>query len=404
MSSHRKRSHKHSSRHEDTGSSGGETSSSRSSKRQKTSSSDQNQMESVFSTLKAIQDAISKTNERISAIETNIESFPPNHMATENNDILSIQAEDDRDLDDDLYINDQEEAQSLLNSAIKPPSSAIKPPNSADKPPNSADKPQNVTTKSPNQGSGPPKPENTEVEDEMYDPGAALSSWEPSKVLSTFLDKHFRKKLSHDQVSEILDNFSVPSLDCLKVPSLDTSVVNQINSPQIKKFVQNRDKDLCLAQKALLNTTGPLCCLHDALSSGKEVSSDEVKNILEQALCLLGSSNYLLSTVRRKRVLATINKEKVNLADEALPNAKTMLFGEDFPTLASKQAELSRGLAKNLSAPSKNQQTNRKPSFKDNQRFRQTQSRGFSKYQNTRTKNYRPFRPSKGTNRESADS
>ena len=53
--------------------------------------------------------------------------------------------------------------------------------------------------------------------------------------------------------------------------------------------------------------------------------------------------------LRRKKVLANVNKEKINLADQPLPNAKRFLFGEDFPSIASKQAELSRDLAINLS-------------------------------------------------------
>ena len=61
--------------------------------------------------------------------------------------------------------------------------------------------------------------------------------------------------------------------------------------------------------------------------------------------------------LRRKKVLANINKEKISLADQPLPNAKRFLFGEDFPTVASKQAELSRGLAKNLSNSQKPKQT-----------------------------------------------
>ena len=36
------------------------------------------------------------------------------------------------------------------------------------------------------------------------------------------------------------------------------------------------------------------------------------------------------------------------MATQPLPNAKKWLFGDDFPSIASKEAELSRGLAKNL--------------------------------------------------------
>lgn len=40
------------------------------------------------------------------------------------------------------------------------------------------------------------------------------------------------------------------------------------------------------------------------------------------------------------------------MADQSLPNARRLLYGEDFPTIASKEADLSRGLAKNLGVAS----------------------------------------------------
>ena len=104
-----------------------------------------------------------------------------------------------------------------------------------------------------------------------------------------------------------------------------------------------------MVQRALLNTTGSLCSLHDTFSSGSQVPAEEIKCIVEQTLCLLGSANHQLSVLRRKKVVSNVNTGKINLADQPVPNAKCFLFGEDFPSVASKQAELSCGLAKNLS-------------------------------------------------------
>ncbi len=81
------------------------------------------------------------------------------------------------------------------------------------------------------------------------------------------------------------------------------------------------------------------------------VSTAYLKQIVQQFLCLLGSANTQLSILRRKKILASINKSKIELATQPLPNAKRWLFGDDFPSIASKEAELLRGLAKNL-APS----------------------------------------------------
>ena len=100
---------------------------------------------------------------------------------------------------------------------------------------------------------------------------------------------------------------------------------------------------MAVVQRALLNTTGPLCSLHDTLSSGIQVPAEDIKCIVEKTLCLLGSTKHQLSVLRRKKVLAHINKEKISLADQPLPNAKHFLFEEDFPSVASKQAELPCG-------------------------------------------------------------
>ena len=147
-------------------------------------------------------------------------------------------------------------------------------------------------------------------------------------------------------------------------------------------------------QRALLNTTGPLSSLHDALSSGTQVPTEEIKCVVEQTLYLLGSANHQLSVLSRRKVPANINREKINLADQPLLNAKRFLFGADLPPTASKQAELSRGLAKNLSNPQKPKQTFQKSgTTKDRPRPKTTGN--FSKYRTNRPKNYRSFRPNK---------
>ena len=129
---------------------------------------------------------------------------------------------------------------------------------------------------------------------------------------------------------------------------------------------------------------------------------EELKSIVEQTLCLLGSANHQMSVLRRKKVLANINKDKLNLAEQPLPNAKRHLFGEDFPSVASKQAELSRGLAKNLSKFSKPSHPFQKSGFtKDRQRPKNPST--FSKYQANQSKNNRSFHPNKGpSNQDSA--
>ena len=76
-------------------------------------------------------------------------------------------------------------------------------------------------------------------------------------------------------------------------------------------------------------------------------------SLLQQTFCLVGSVNTQLFTLWRKKILASINKSKIDLATQPLPNAKNWLFDDDFPSIASKEAGLSRGLAKNLAPKAK---------------------------------------------------
>ena len=144
---------------------------------------------------------------------------------------------------------------------------------------------------------------NENTEGACYDLDASVTCWKPSKDFSSFLEKNFRWKLSYDQVLDVLETNSVSSVDALASPTLDLAIINQISNPLSKKHVQERDKEIVSVQRSVLDATGPLCCLHDALESNDNinVSNKDVKFMLEQALCLLGSANYQISVLRRKK-------------------------------------------------------------------------------------------------------
>ena len=180
----------------------------------------------------------------------------------------------------DTKLDYSEECVSL---ATEPSHQAIKPSNTATRPSHETNVSQSPKEVQPN-GAASNNPSTS-----LYNPDSAQSSWEPQKELSFFLEKQFRRKLTDDQVCEILDNYNVPSVDCLITPTLDPSIVNHISPSQTKKFMKDRDKEMAVVQRALLNTTGPLCSLHDALSSGTQIPAEESKSIVQQTLCLLMS-------------------------------------------------------------------------------------------------------------------
>ena len=52
----------------------------------------------------------------------------------------------------------------------------------------------------------------------LYNPDSAQFLWEPTRELhelASFIDKQFRRKMSYDRVYEILDNYSMTSVDFL---------------------------------------------------------------------------------------------------------------------------------------------------------------------------------------------
>ena len=182
----------------------------------------------------------------------NLEEFS-RHL---NPDQISVLVDSDTELNYDCISSPTEPE----HQAVKHSHKAIKPSYTATRPSHEANACRSLEQAQPN-----------EVADNnsttlLYDTDSAQSSWQPQKELSAFSEKQFRRKLSYDQVCEILDAYNIPSVDCLSTPTLDPSIVNQISPPQTKKHVQDHDKEMAVVQGAFLNSTGPLCSLHDALA------------------------------------------------------------------------------------------------------------------------------------------
>ena len=60
---------------------------------------------------------------------------------------------------------------------------------------------------------------------------------------------------------------------------------------------------------------------HDRLENNGTIDPSELKLAVEQTLCLLGSTNTQLSILPRNKVLASVNRSKIDLDNQALLNA-----------------------------------------------------------------------------------
>ena len=122
---------------------------------------------------------------------------------------------------------------------------------------------------------------------EFFDPeDTSLRKWSPSKPFRAFLEKNLKRRLTVDQVNEIIGENSLPETDACVAPYLDKQILNYVPNGR-RKGVENRDKDLLglisLIQRAFLNSASPLCCLHDRLERKDHVSNEELLTILQQS-------------------------------------------------------------------------------------------------------------------------
>ena len=341
---------------------------------------DNDRLESILQTLQSLQNDVTNCKSRLALFESRLEQ---QKTALERDCIT--------DYDTIFLLKSEDIALDSVNEegTIKPSNEAELPTNEAIKQPNEATKPSNDTSSSGNVNSS----SNENTEGACYDPDASVTSWKPSKDFSSLLEKNFRRKLSYNHVLDVLETNSVLSVDALASPTLDLAIINQISNPLSKKYVQNVVRKWFLSSVLYLTRLAP-CVVYMMPLNRMTILMSILKFMLEQALCLLGSANYQIA----------INKAKVNLGDLPLPNAKRMLFGDDFPSLTSKQADLSRGLSKNLSSNA------RREFFSSTQRFgsrrvpmRSSFNSGSftsSKYSPNRPKN-RFFRPQRTVQQES---
>ena len=144
-----------------------------------------------------------------------------------------------------------------------------------------------------------------------------------------------------------MDDWVTPEVDALFAPKRNQQLLNKVPL-KVKKVCTRKDKEMVTVHRAFLNARSPHCGLHDGIKNNSAPTCEEIKVVLEQALCLLGSANAQLSILRHQRVLVAINCSRTNLAELPLPNAKSWLFGNDSPSLALKTGRIVKGPYENF--------------------------------------------------------
>ena len=148
-----------------------------------------------------------------------------------------------------------------------------------------------------------------------------------------------------------------PEVDACVAPILDKNILNYIPSNR-KKFVEQRDRDLALVQRAMLNAAAPLCCLHDRLESNEDIPNNDLLCALQPSLCLLGSTNHITTTLRRKKITRADGSDTgvvdVVSLERHLHSSRTSARSTEFP--GGQSIEDMHRLER-LEAPTKTHQT-----------------------------------------------
>lgn len=216
------------------------------------------------------------------------------------------------------------------------------------------------------------------------------STWDPTKGMLNFLEKHFNRCLTDDERTSILADFPKPNTPVLQAPRLDEDVKEQLKKKG-KDPHFGQERVLFKLQDSLLEVSGPLMCLWSDLTNPEaEVVPEQILLLIQRALVLLGSTSNAVTLERRKIAWGRINPSLKSLASEDYEKREDQLFGPGFLEKASKKIETQKALAK-VSA----EQPSRKRSWdNDKSDLRRFLSKGApAKYGSRTQRRNKPYKP-----------
>ena len=199
-------------------------------------------------------------------------------------------------------------------------------------------------------------------EDQHFNPKSAEenASWKLSKSKASYVRKNFNSYISEKTLKDsILEDNPTPK-NIGKPKELD-GFMKDLYYDSKKSFMCEGDKKLRKVQQKLYDVMGPLGTLWKNLSKGKRrsktVRGDEIVQLIDQSVILLGQANNAINFLRRMAGLTALGIDRVkassmlkNNGPEFKPKSKE-LFGKRFrKTLISREKDLklSRSLIRDL--------------------------------------------------------
>ena len=190
-----------------------------------------------------------------------------------------------------------------------------------------------------------------------------------SSAIMAYLESHFRRALTDDERKTMLTLQPRPATDAMFVPTLDELVKSGIGQ-KYPKLAYGR---LSLIQQALHAFAEPLtytwASLLDA-DSGEAVPIEDVQNIIQRTIVLMGNVNALTTQARQQTLLEAGGKEVAALMKDEMPQAGRHLFCDQFAATLTEKVKASTELrdAVRLTKPATTVSTGTRPPF---------QARGF---------------------------
>ena len=126
---------------------------------------------------------------------------------------------------------------------------------------------------------------------------------------------------------------SIPSTPAIKALKVSGFITNYLKAT----FPRSDYAELTKVQSALLKVCGPMACTWAELidnnllsDSNASMNVQNVLNIIQRTIVLLGNTNKMSSHLRCSKILAAVDTSLIKYGQKPQPKSREFLFGSEF--------------------------------------------------------------------------
>ena len=201
----------------------------------------------------------------------------------------------------------------------------------------------------------------------IFDPEPDTESkQQPHKAISNYITKFFSKKSKDEAIHEnIIKDTGIPLITNFVSPLVNPPNLAADKVQNLKDITEGNNS-IKAVQDMLITASFPVTKLWDSvLKNDENLDAEQVANLAQQSLCVVGSAFQSLNTHHRKRFQGCSTKEFRSLADEqpnkSEPALSPWLFGLDLEEQMQSKLDsstISRKTPKFRASPYQNQNRN----------------------------------------------